>query len=227
MLTVLVIVCWLLLGAAVGIVEARHGHWRRGWVVFAPLGPFAIPFARAVRRRERAVDVPMVLSRGRLGPGTFDVLVGIDGSCASTTAATEVARLFGTRLNRLTLAAVLDYETALPHDDAVLDREPWDEETTARAALERTADELVGLGCVMPERVLLAGNPPDTLNAHAVAGDYDMIAIGARGHGISKLLLGSCASRLAGKGRVPVLVVPTRRSAERSGSLVVPGRSTR
>jgi nucleotide-binding universal stress UspA family protein len=41
----------------------------------------------------------------------------------------------------------------------------------------------------------------------AVEGGYDLLAVGRRGHGASKRLIGSTASRLAHGADVPVLIV--------------------
>lgn len=208
MVAVAVVAAWLAVGALVGVFEARRGYWRRGCVVSAVFGPFAIPLALAAHRRQAEMAAPVVLTRGRARCGRLDVLAGIDWSADSLAAATVAAQLLGTRLRRLTLATVLDYDTAAPHDDSVLHPEPWPEETAARAALEQAGGDVRARAGVEPDSVLLAGDPADALVRYAHEGGYDVIVAACRGRGLSKLLLGSCASRLACRTTVPVLLIP-------------------
>ena len=56
--------------------------------------------------------------------------------------------------------------------------------------------------------MILAGAPADALERYALEEDYEVVVIGCRGKGLSKLVLGSCASTLAGKAKVPVMLVP-------------------
>ena len=79
-----VVAAWLIVGAAVGVVGARHGHWRWAWVVSAIFGPFAIPLAL---QRHAAMADPVVLARGR--PRTA---VGSTCSSVSMVRATRLRR---------------------------------------------------------------------------------------------------------------------------------------
>jgi len=54
----------------------------------------------------------------------------------------------------------------------------------------------------------LAGEPADALERYAVDESYEVIVVGCRGMGLTKLLLASCASKLARTTTVPVLLVP-------------------
>ena len=53
----------------------------------------------------------------------------------------------------------------------------------------------------------MAGRPATVLDTIAAEDGYDLLVVGARGAGLSKVLLGSVASRLAARASVPVLVV--------------------
>lgn len=203
---VLVAAAWLLIGAVVGVIEARHGGWRHSWVVSAIFGPFSVPLALQRRRLER--PEPSVLTPSRPRRGKVDLLIGLDGSDASTAAASLALGLFGPRTRRVTLATVLDVDTAAPHADHVLYPGPWPEETAARALLDTAAAELGARFDATPGAVVLAGVPADALEQYAVDEGYEVIVVGCRGKGLSKLLLGSCASQLACKTKVPVLLIP-------------------
>lgn len=206
MLYLLGVLAWLAVGAAVGLIEARHGAWHRGWVLMAPLGPLAIPLA--VDRRRQAKPEPAVLATGQARRGPVDLLVGLDGSPASSSAASLALQLFGPRVHRVTLATVLDLDTAGPHAPERDDPEPWPEEQSARARLASMADSLrTSFGCE-PGMVILAGEPADALERYAIDEGYEVIVIGSRGTGLGKRLFGSCASELACRTKVPVLVIP-------------------
>ena len=58
-----------------------------------------------------------------------------------------------------------------------------------------------------PDCVLLTGEPSQALREHAGKEGFDLIVVGSRGRGASRALLGSVATRLAGSGSVPVLIV--------------------
>ena len=54
--------------------------------------------------------------------------------------------------------------------------------------------------------VLLAGRPAEALQRLAIEGGYDLLVVGARGAGLSRVLLGSTATTLAAHAKVPVLL---------------------
>ena len=111
-------------------------------------------------------------------------------------------------MGRLTLVAVTDL------DESYAGRE---ERLRRQGELERQAEAVrdwlgerngaVGAGPpVVPELKLMAGRPATTLDTIAAEDGYDLLVVGARGAGLSKVLLGSVASRLAAPASVPVLV---------------------
>jgi hypothetical protein len=63
---------------------------------------------------------------------------------------------------------------------------------------------------VIPELVLRWGQPAATLDRMAAEDGYGLLVIGARGAGLSSVLLGSVATRLAARASVPVLVIGDR-----------------
>ena len=206
MVYVALAVAWVVVGAAVGVVEARHGHWRHSWVVSAILGPFA--FGLAVGRRGLTPPAPKVLTTGLARRGPVDLLLGFDGSASSMEAAALAIGLFGPRVRRVTLATVLDVDTAAPHTDNTLYPAPWPEEQAALDDLGRAVTSLEADFGIKPGSVILAGAPADALERYAIDEGYEVLVVGCRGKGLSKLLLGSCASTLAGKAKVPVMLIP-------------------
>lgn len=203
---IVVLVAWLAVGALVGVVDARHGHWRHTWVVSTILGPFALALAWERRRLEPLSATVLTTGQARRGP--VDVLVGFDGSPSAMDAAVLAIGLFGPRVRRVTLATVLDLDTATPHADSVLDPGPWPEEESARCWLAEAVSSLEADFGITAGSVILAGVPADALERYALEEGYEVLVIGCRGKGLSKLLLGGCASRLTSKATVPVLLVP-------------------
>jgi nucleotide-binding universal stress UspA family protein len=105
--------------------------------------------------------------------------------------------MLGSRLGRPTLATVVDYDVAVGSGLA-------EENERAMTGLSGTANA-TGL---RPETLLLSGRPAEVLRKYAVEEVYDLIVVGRRGHGASRvLLLGSVADALARGGEVPVLIV--------------------
>jgi nucleotide-binding universal stress UspA family protein len=62
--------------------------------------------------------------------------------------------------------------------------------------------------------VLRSGQPAAVLQQMAVEDGYGLMVVGARGAGLSTVLLGSVANRLAAQASVPVLVVGNRAGQE-------------
>ena len=198
-LLVIIVVLWALIGVTAAIVMGRRGHNPFTWLLVAVfLGPLTIPPALAILRahqdpRARARS----LREGTPGPGSVDVLVGVDGSVESSAALRAALGLFADRIGRLTLAGVIDYDSAISG-------RPWDTEKLATEELERSA---ASVRLIEPGAVLLVGHPATALMKHAVEEGYEVLVVGRRGHGASKALLGSTAMRLAHGAGIPVVVV--------------------
>jgi nucleotide-binding universal stress UspA family protein len=206
-LVTLVVLVWLLLGAVAAVIEGRRGFGRRGWFVSVVLGPFALDLA--LRRPRPTHNEPTVLTRGQRRSGAIDVLIGIDGSDASLAAARLALTLLGDRVGRTTVATVLDYETAGPSAHDVLHPGRWPEERAARTELAAAVETLRAVAGIESGAVMLAGEPAAALATYAADQGFEVIVAGCRGRGLTKLLMGSCASRLASCASVPVLLVPS------------------
>jgi nucleotide-binding universal stress UspA family protein len=193
---IVVALAWGLLGVSTALVMGRRGHQPFMWLMLAIVfGPLVLPLAVNALLHDRP-GLFERLSSGRRGAGSVDVLVGTDGSPEAESACRSAIQMLGSRLGRLTLAAVVDYDVAVGSGLA-------EENERARTGLMRTA-EATGL---RPEALLLSGRPAEVLRKYAVEEGYDLIVVGRRGHGASRLLLGSVADALARGGEVPVLIV--------------------
>lgn len=190
---------WIAIGLLLSIVMGRRGHDSFGWLVTGVvLGPLAVILAIDARRRTEKLQP----ARLRGGPppipatGPVDVLVGFDGSAQSRAAVDAVPALLGERLGRLTVATVVPYG------------ELREQERAATKALRSLGQRGLAVEC---ELELLHGHPATALSQYAAEGGYELIAVGTRGAGITKALLGSAASQLAEKSKVPVLLVTADR----------------
>lgn len=195
-LFIVIVLAWGLFGVSTAFLMGRRGHQPFMWLVLAIVfGPLVLPLAVNALRHDRP-GLFERLSRGRPGTGSVDVLVGIDGSVEAEKALGSTIGMLGARLGRLTLAAVVDYDIAAGSSLA-------EENDRAKDDLVRAANA-TALG---PETILLSGRPAEALRKHAVEQGYALIVVGRRGHGASRVLLGSVASELARGGEVAVLIV--------------------
>ena len=200
-LVIAVAVGWVAIGLLLSIVMGRRGHDSFGWLVTGTLlGPLAVVLALDARRRTEQLRPKRV----RQGPpaipsrGSVDVLVGFDGSPESRAAIDAVPALLGDRLGRLTVATVVPYG------------ELREQERVATKALRSLEGQALGGGCDLE---LLHGQPASALSQYAAEGGYALIAVGTRGAGISKAILGSAATHLAEDSKIPVLLVTAGRGS--------------
>jgi nucleotide-binding universal stress UspA family protein len=194
-----VAVAWIAFGVASALVMARRGHSWFMWALLGTiLGPLVLVLAACAIRDESTPPPPRrgTTPTERGAPGTR-LLIGVDGSPLSETAARSAIRLFAPRPRQVTLAMVLEYEEA---------RTPAGLEDRRRAS-----EYLSSLARTMPDAapdvVLLSGRAADALAHLARDGAYDVVAVAAKGRGFSRAILGSTASRLMQRSSVPVLVV--------------------
>jgi nucleotide-binding universal stress UspA family protein len=186
---------WLAIGVVLAVVMGRRGYdsfvW---WLLGTVLGPLAMVLAVvSVRRRHRTH-----VHQGVPATGPVDVVFGLDGSAHAVAAVQAALNLLEGRLGRVALVTVLPLDHSMQRR---LDR------SAARERLEDVAATLVRAGReVHPKVVLLSGRPADELERLAMDEGYDLLVVGARGAGLSTALLGSTATTLAARGRVPVLV---------------------
>ena len=191
---------WIATGLLTGVVMGRRGHSWFGWTVIGcVLGPLVIPVA--VSSAGRPNDVPAItVSAGELGRGRLRVIVGVDGSAESLAAVRSAIELLGERIGALTLVSVIGLDAARPDGKA-------EEQLEAKAALGEAAHFAGDVLGRSPETILLTGAPAPALLEYSTTTGADLLAIGSRGRGQSRRLLGSVATQLAVGTPVPVLVV--------------------
>jgi nucleotide-binding universal stress UspA family protein len=197
---VLVAVIWIAIGVVTALFMGRRGYSPWGWgLLGAMLGPMVLPFL-FLRPYEKAAPDPLrVVHRGTTAPTGISALVGVDGSPQSHAAAQEVVALFGPRLRSLTLATVVDFDTAERIEHGA-DTESDRAARTILAAAECDSPT------VRPTTVMLRGRPATALAAYAREHAIDVVAVGRRGRGLSEALLGSVAEALVGMPNVVVLI---------------------
>jgi nucleotide-binding universal stress UspA family protein len=187
---------WLTVGVTLAVLMGRRGHSPFEWfLIGAILGPLALPAAWARTKDESVASGRHVLvAAPAAGRGPVDILVGIDGSEESQAALRTALDLLGSRIGRLTLASVtdFDYGSAQAKSDS---RQALD--TLRKTA---TVANVPDLGMT-----LLSGRPADALSEHARQEGYHLVVVGRRGRGASKAVLGSTSSQLT-RSPVPVLV---------------------
>ena len=186
---------WLAMGLALAIVMGRRGHNSFGWLVLGTLlGPLGLALALDAGRHSERLE-PAPLDGGapaRVGAGPVDVLVGYDGSPESAAALDAVVALFGDRIGRLTVATVVSFGDITEEE---------------RLAGERLRQLAGRASAAVPALEILHGHPSVALTELAIARGYELIAVGTRGKGISRAVLGSAASELARDSKVPILLV--------------------
>lgn len=151
--------------------------------------------------RRRAMSLATVVEVPRLDPRRA-VVVGVDGSESNRAAirwATHEAEASG---RPLTLVCVSDDEVSIPHLTAATDSdEDW-------AVLRRLADDIAG---EHPELTvnheIIVGDPISALLE--CSADQGLLVVGKRGHGtFARILLGSTSIAVAGRSRVPTVIIP-------------------
>jgi nucleotide-binding universal stress UspA family protein len=217
----LLMATFVCIGLVLAIVMGRLGHSPFTWGVLGlVLGPIALLVALVAARTERPSS--RLVASGVPGSGPVDVLVGIDGSPESAAATIAALDLLGSRVGRLTLVAVteIDDSVAGREDQERLHRELERQAETAQVWLGEHHLHLQAEQTVIPELRLRWGQPAAILDRMAAEDGYGLLVVGARGVGLSSVLLGSVATRLAARASVPVLVIGDRVGQGRGGSTV-------
>ncbi|MFZ0015089.1 MAG: universal stress protein [Acidimicrobiia bacterium] len=192
---------WLVTGLLMGFVMRRRGHDFWTWLVLGGvLGPLAIPLAIERARFHPSHDQGPTWN---VSNGRFDVLAGIDGSVDSIEAITSALALFGGCVTNLTLARVLSFDSV----DTYTGAEDRDE------AMAQLSEARRDIGFDPTSVLTLYGPPAQALVEYATGNGFELIVVGARGHGLSEALLGSVAERLIGGYDMPVYVGPRRQVA--------------
>lgn len=187
-----VIAAWLLLGIAVSIVLGRRGHDSASWLVLGILlGPLSILLAVDVVRHDEGLAVETVTTGSAPArAGGMRVLIGYDDSPDAHAVIKAVLDLMGSQLQCLTLTRVLPYDGGR------------DEEADARATLVAEARQHTDAPI---ELEIIHGRPASALLEAAVAGRFDLLAVGALGHAHSHLL-GTTTSPLSHQRKIPALI---------------------
>jgi nucleotide-binding universal stress UspA family protein len=195
-IVIIIVLGWALFGVSMALLMGRWGYKPFTWLLLAlVLGPLVLPVAGNTNRLDR----PRVVARpstGRKRDGPVDVLAGIDGSTESETAVRSAIDLLGARIGRLTIATVVDFDTAAMSPES-------EEQRRARELVDRATEPIEPRA----ETIVLSGQPAEVLRKFAAVNGYELIVIGRRGRGMSTRLLGSVASELAHGGEVPTLIV--------------------
>jgi len=195
-IVIIIVLGWALFGVSMALLMGRWGYKPFTWLLLAlVLGPLVLPVAGNTNRLDR----PRVVARpstGRKRNGPVDVLAGTDGSTESETAVRSAIDLLGARIGRLTIATVVDFDTAAMSPVS-------EEQRRARELVDRASEPIEPRA----ETIVLSGQPAEVLRKFAAVNGYDLIVIGRRGRGMSTRLLGSVASELAHGGEVPTLIV--------------------
>lgn len=196
----IILTAWIIEAVAVGYAMARRGFDQFAWTAIAiGIGPIVLPFAFSSNRKPE-IPQPTLVHAGGTGDGEVDVLVGIDGSPESAAALRHAQTLLGSRVGRLTLAHVIPI-------DAGSDAEKDAMKALAEAASKNAKDAT---------QLVLRGRPVDALRNYADRLGYELLAVGTRGHGETRSLIGSVATGLARGTGVPVLLVDADESETRT-----------
>lgn len=142
------------------------------------------------------------------------ILVPVDGSEAALDAVRHVLSLLSNGLKAsLTLATVQEpvytYELVLPPSPEVLERMTDNVGTKALVS----AEAICMAADVPYDREIASGDAAEALIKLAVAHDFDMIVMGARGLGaVKSVFLGSVSHRVLQDAHMPVTIVKQRPS---------------
>jgi nucleotide-binding universal stress UspA family protein len=192
---VIALLGWVSIAVVLAMALGRRGFDSFSWFLIGMvLGPIALVIAWSCLRRDEELD-PTVIRTGALGPreGT-SMLVGVDGSAECMAAIGAVLRTFDGSLGRVAFATVLHFDG------------PKSDEDAARARLDSIGRTFRSL---RPTLLLVRGHPATALAREATAGAFDVIAIGATGHGRAHVF-GSTAKELIQHSPVPVFVAGQR-----------------
>lgn len=206
----LILVAWSLSGLLIALRAMRRGHHAMWLVLGLVCGPLTWGFWRASQARHPTAH-PQLITAGTSGGGPIHMLVGFDDSDESRAALVTAVDLLDGRLGRLTIATVIDYDTALEALSQIDDAE----RAAADSRLLEAAALIEGRAGPSPSLVVLAGRPSDALLDYARTSSCSMVVIGGRGRGLSKALLGSTAAALSGGAPVPVLIISSPRTTPR------------
>ena len=137
------------------------------------------------------------------------ILVGVDGSKESRSAAAYAANLAKAMGSQVIVASIADAPVALAAPELVHRATKWQEEARKQAAgvAKEVATEVARSGLTV-ETIVEQGAPAETLAELAKTGEVDLVVVGHRGrNALSRALMGSVADRLVQICSKSVLVV--------------------
>lgn len=138
------------------------------------------------------------------------ILVAIDGSAPSTAALKFAIGLLDRQLEQGAVGLVVVRNDAnLQRASRLVGRQLITEYLQEQAELDLVdARKLLAETDIAHETIIRTGRPEIEICACAREGGYDMIAMGSKGRsGISDLLIGSVAQRVAAMADIPVTLV--------------------
>jgi nucleotide-binding universal stress UspA family protein len=138
----------------------------------------------------------------------LSVLVGLDGSHASQEAMFGALQALGGRIGRLTLAFVIDFDSATSKTAA-------SQRLKAESTLLHQASVARAASGIEPATIVVPGNPAVALADLAMEQGDDWIVIGTAGAGNADWLRGSTTTALAAAS-TPVMMIsgPVDRSGK-------------
>lgn len=193
-----VLTVWALIGLLIALVYRRAGH---STVVFATFGLVLGPLTILLFGDLRDDDVaePIVVRSGEEPTDRgLRVIVAVDENEDSTRSASAAVRMLGPYVAQLTVASVIDYETARAPRQV---GDPLPRQAHLEATAELCGDPAAAI-------VLLAGRTDRALLAHASGIEADLLVVSNRRHRLSAILLGSTVARLARQAGLAVLIGP-------------------
>lgn len=200
-----IIVPWLIIVLVTMIVMSylalRWGRDPFGWLLLsAVLGPIAI--VALIGTRSADVERQRLPVRGTpRAEGRTRIIVGSDGSTASTRIARHIVREMNQH-SEVVLVCVLPLEA-----------EPGTSEQAQRDLDARVAEmtgatlEALSAGGLKARTVVVFGHPGEEIVRLAEREQADLIVVGRRGAGLSRALLGSVSDHVVQHATRPVLVL--------------------
>lgn len=192
------VAAWMLIGLAIGLWMARHGHAPLWILIAVILGPLFAPIAyERIERRPRSIEAAPAAqwATSDTNPDELRVMVGFDGSTHAQEALQVALRLFPTRRRVLELVAVVSYDDSASSDSEAFDRVKKQLADAASSAVD------VPIG-----HAILTGPAGESLCWYAADQRADVLVVGSNGGDISNSILGSVAEYVVAHSPIPVLV---------------------
>lgn len=199
------------------IVMATHG---RGGIARVVLGSVADGLLRSARCPILLARPHGALPREGEAASISHILVPLDGSAESDTIVTHAAQLSAVTGARCTLVYISHPEvlSGIAAPDALLDPVAQQRSDDAEEAhLERMAELFRARSSRVSTAVLRVKAPTDAIIDYAGSHAVDLIAMTTHArHGLERLMLGSTATALLNRTRLPMLLARSDMSSDTS-----------